>query len=100
MYLAIWGSCINFIIVSVIYVLRYAPVGVFSLIVGQLMQRNDFAKILEELGYFVLTSFLGLGIHGLLVLPLIYLVVARRNPLKLVYGCLEALLTAFSTSSR
>lgn len=79
---------------------RYSPVGVFFLIVGKLMELPDLVGTLAGLGLYMLTVLVGLVLHGCIVLPLVYLVVARRNPLKLVYGVLQALMTALATSSR
>lgn len=79
---------------------RYSPVGVFFLIVGKLMVLSDLGGTLTGLAMYMVTVLVGLVVHGCIVLPLVYLVVARRNPLKLVYGVLQALVTALATSSR
>ena len=79
---------------------RYSPVGVFFLIVGKLMVLSDLGGTLTGLAMYMVTVLVGLVVHSCIVLPLVYLVVARRNPLKLVYGVLQALLTALATSSR
>ena len=55
---------------------------------------------MEQLGLYMATVMLGLLIHGCLTLPLIYFLLTRSNPLKIVRGSLLALLTAFGTSSR
>jgi Na+/H+-dicarboxylate symporter len=41
----------------------------------------------------------GLGLHGFVVLPLIYFVVTKRSPLAFLKAMVPALLTAFSTAS-
>lgn len=79
---------------------RYSPVGVFFLIVGKLMELSDLSGTLAGLALYMVTVVVGLVIHGCFVLPLLYLIVARRNPLKLVYAVLQALMTALATSSR
>ena len=48
----------------------------------------------------MLTVLLGLFIHGCITLPLIYIIMTRSNPLKVIKAALQALLTAFGTSSR
>ena len=94
----VWGgSCASLLVPSCP---RYSPVGVFFLIVGKLMVLSDLGGTLTGLAMYMVTVLVGLVVHSCIVLPLVYLVVARRNPLKLVYGVLQALLTALATSSR
>ena len=51
------------------------------------------------MGRYMIAVTVGLGIHALVVLPLILLVVGRRNPLRYARQMGGALLTALSTSS-
>ena len=64
------------------------------------MEVDDVGTLFTDLGFYMLTVLLGLFIHGFITLPLIYLVIARRNPLNLYKGTLQALLVAFGISSR
>jgi solute carrier family 1 (high affinity glutamate transporter) protein 3 len=57
---------------------------------------NEFA----QLGWYMMTVLIGLFIHGLLVLPLIYFIFTRKNPYILLFQVGQALLTAFGTASR
>lgn len=57
-------------------------------------------KELQRLMGYMITVLLGLFIHGVIVLPLLLLLLARRNPIKYVYGMAQALVTALATSSR
>ena len=50
-------------------------------------------------GKYSFTVVFGLGVHGIIVLPLILLLIARRNPVKYLKGMSTALLNAFSTAS-
>jgi len=69
-------------------------------VAGKLAEVENIGTVVEEIGIYFATVLLGLFIHGVIVLPLIYLVLTRSNPLKLVKAVLQALLTAFGTSSR
>ena len=57
-------------------------------------------EMFTQLGYYMLTVLVGLAIHTFIILPLVYLVITRKNPYKFMYGMLQALLTAWGTASR
>ena len=83
------------------WIILLAPVGIFGLIATRIAKSGGggaFGTELARLGWFVGTVMLGLAIH-LLVLCLILLVLARRNPLRYLYVTARALLTAASTAS-
>ncbi len=86
----------------VLLVLFIAPVGIFALVASRLGQAGGgdafFAEI-ARIGLFAFTVIAGLAIHGVVVLPLILLFVARRNPWKHFTHVATALTTAFSTAS-
>ena len=82
-------------------IILLAPVGIFGLIATKITDSGGggaFGDELARLGWFVLTVLLGLAIH-LVVLSLILLIFARRNPLRYLYAIARALLTAMSTAS-
>jgi len=79
-----------------------APLGVFGLVASKIGGVGGGVAVVGELkkvGMYCFTVVLGLGIHGILVLPLILKIVGRRSPLQFLRGMSEALLTAFSTAS-
>lgn len=80
-------------------VIWYSPIGVLFLVANQVVSMNDPLKSFEQLGFYFLTVMAGLAIHGLIVLPLIYFVLVRKNPYKFMLGVLQAMLTALGTSS-
>ena len=83
-------------------VMWLAPVGVFGLVAGKLGDVGGGPAFLAEVakvGMYILTVLLGLAIHGIVVLPLILALAARRNPFRYLRALLPALTTAFSTGS-
>ena len=102
-------SAINFISVLndgvmriVHWIMVFAPIGIFGLVAGRIGRAGGFTKFLPELlavGKYSFTVIFGLAIHAVVVLPLILLLIGRRNPLIYAKGMGAALLNAFSTAS-
>ena len=96
-------SGINEAIMKIVHIIiTFAPIGIFGLIAGRMGQSGGWAGFLPELiklGWYASTVISGLLIHGLVILPLILLFVARRNVATFVNNQLPALTTAFSTAS-
>ena len=57
-------------------------------------------EALESLAVFVATVLFGLFSHAVMILPLIYLILTRQNPYKVIGGAKAALLTASATTNR
>lgn len=74
--------------------------GIMFLIAGKIVEMKDLAQVGGQLGMYTLSVIVGLLIHGLFVLPLLYLLVTKRNPYRFIGGLLQALITALGTSSR
>ena len=84
------------------WIMIFTPIGIFSLIAERIGIAGGGGAVMElamELGKYVLSVIAGLFIHGFIVLPIILLLFAKRNPLEYVQNLGKALLTAFSTAS-
>lgn len=81
------------------YVMWYSPIGIVFLVSGKILEIDDVSATVQKLGYYMLTVTLGLNIHCFIILPLGYLIICRKNPFKVYYGCLQAILTGLATSS-
>lgn len=60
---------------------------------------DDPETMFKNVSFLVLTSLLGLFIHGFVMLPLAYYIFTRKNVFKFAANMFEALLVAFTTSS-
>lgn len=79
---------------------RYSPFGIMCLIAGKVMSIPDLAKTAQQLGLYMVTVILGLVIHTVGTIFLIYFIVTRKNPLRFFKGVLQAWITALGTASR
>lgn len=86
-------------------VMWLAPVGIFGLVAGRFGKAlgtggmDAFVSQLSAVGLYMATVLAGLGVHAVVVLPLVLWLTTRRSPLAYARGMGSALLTAFSTAS-
>ena len=79
------------------WIIRTAPVGVFALL-ARVVGTTGF-DVFEALGWYMVTVLIALSVHAFGTLPLICLLVARRNPWRYARALSPALATAFSAAS-
>ncbi|KTG32372.1 hypothetical protein cypCar_00023805 [Cyprinus carpio] len=85
--------------VLVSWIMWYAPLGIMFLVAGKIVEMEDVGLLFASLGKYIACCVIGHAVHGLLVLPLIYFVITRKNPYTFLLGLVTALATAFGTSS-
>lgn len=81
-------------------IFRLAPIGICSIIAGNIVDASDITLLFKAMGLFVLANIGGNLIQAAIFYPVLYIIFVRRNPLKHLKGIISALLTAFGTSSR
>uniref|UniRef100_A0AC35U6B0 Amino acid transporter n=1 Tax=Rhabditophanes sp. KR3021 TaxID=114890 RepID=A0AC35U6B0_9BILA len=81
------------------YLMWFAPMGIVCLIAGNLLELDDLSDTAAVLGMYVITVMSALIIHTLINMPLLYFAITRKNPLTVVKGMMQALVTGFGTAS-
>ncbi|KAL5263234.1 hypothetical protein ACHWQZ_G008575 [Mnemiopsis leidyi] len=79
-------------------VLWYSPIGIMFLVMAEYTV-SDIGEYAKEILLYIVTVLVGLAIHFFVVLPLILLLLAKRNPLPYYRALLPAMATAFGTAS-
>lgn len=82
---------------GIMAIMIIAPYAIFMLVAAIFMDLGFAA--LKALGKYAATVLLGLFVHGFITLPLLVLIFARYNPLRLFKALSPALMTAWSTAS-
>ena len=80
--------------------LRYFPFGIIFLVAGKILDMQDPSTLGKKLGWSGITVLAGLFVHGLILLPLFYFILTRKNPFTYIRGLLQAMVIALATSSR
>lgn len=85
------------------FVIRFAPLGIFAIVMGLVgKQASDLSALKEcfrSFAFFVIVVWISLIVMGGIVLPVMVAFVAKVSPIKHIKQIYSALLVAFSTSS-
>ncbi|KAL7985073.1 hypothetical protein Chor_003643 [Crotalus horridus] len=94
-------QCLNESVMKIVAVtVWYFPFGIVFLIAGKILEMDDPSAIGKKLGFYAVTVLCGLVVHGLVILPMMYFFITKKNPIVFIRGILQALLIALATSSR
>uniref|UniRef100_A0A8C4R0H6 Amino acid transporter n=1 Tax=Eptatretus burgeri TaxID=7764 RepID=A0A8C4R0H6_EPTBU len=77
----------------------YFPFGIVFLIAGKILEMDDPKVMGKRLGLYSVAVVGGLIVHGMVILPLMFFVITKKNPIAFIRGILQALLIALATSS-
>ena len=92
-----WTGVHDVMIAITMWIMRFAPIGVFAL-VGKTFILSGF-EALESLGLFFVTVLAALAIHFFITLPVLLRFIGGVSPFAYYGRIVPAQLTAFSTSS-
>ncbi|XP_060933707.1 excitatory amino acid transporter 5 [Limanda limanda] len=93
-------QCINECVMKIINAaVWYFPFGIIFLVAGKILDMQDPSTLGKKLGWYGITVLAGLFVHGLVLLPLFYFLLTRKNPFTYIRGLLQALVIALATSS-
>ncbi|XP_055586752.1 excitatory amino acid transporter 3-like [Uranotaenia lowii] len=81
------------------WVIWLSPIGVLFLITAKLLEMEDLGEVFSKLGLYFAVVAGGIMFHGFVVLPLIYFLFLRKNPVRFVANMGQAIATAFGTAS-
>ncbi|XP_027800840.2 excitatory amino acid transporter 5 isoform X1 [Marmota flaviventris] len=93
-------QCLNESVMKIVALaVWYFPFGIVFLIAGKILEMDDPKAVRKKLGFYAITVVCGLVVHGLFILPLLYFLITKKNPIVFIRGVLQALLIALATSS-
>jgi Na+/H+-dicarboxylate symporter len=93
-----WESFQAVILKLTEWIIGFAPIGVFGLVLP-VLYNAPIGELIHTLSAFFLTVFLGLLIHLVIVLSILIKLFTQVNPFTHLKAMLPVLLTAFSTAS-
>ncbi|KAK4884594.1 hypothetical protein RN001_000865 [Aquatica leii] len=96
---AFFDSLSKVMMIITCWVIWLSPIGVFFLVIAQIMEVTSFITLLAQLGFYFGTVLLGLFLHCFGTLTVVYFVCTRTLPFRTIAGLSQVLTTAFGTAS-
>lgn len=91
---------LNAVVMSIMgYFLKLLPLGMFFWMLQEGLETGAPVQLLGSLSLFLVTALGCIAFHQFVLLPFLYLVLVRRNPVRYHFNLLPAILTAFGTAS-
>ncbi len=91
---------VNQAIMKMVHLIMWiAPIGVFGLVASRFAAEKEWQEVFASLAKYMATVLVGLGVHAFVVLPILCVVLGRRNPVGHFLAMVPAILTAWSTAS-
>lgn len=98
-FLSFFRSSTN-IILRILRVLIWStPVGVASLIAKTIASTSNLDETFQKLGKYFLTIACGLIVWGFVLIPIVFLVVRRQNPIRFLGSIAPSMMIVFATGS-
>lgn len=92
-----WLNTITMIVTE--FVIHMTPIAAMFLVLPHVILVEKLSILFQSLGWYTLIIMIGLYIHVIIILPLIYWMITTRNPFKFIMNMSSALTTAFGTAS-
>jgi len=81
------------------WVIHFGPLGILSLVLYQILRIEDIGSTVSQMGLYILTILIVLFIHAWILMPLVFLIITRKNPYRFMYNVMDVLPTVITTSS-
>ncbi|CAG2110692.1 unnamed protein product [Medioppia subpectinata] len=76
-----------------VIIIQFTPLAVLFLVLPQLLSVKDLNELLGSVGWYTLTVLVGIFIHGTIILPIIFIICTRQNPLTFISKMSAAMMT-------
>ncbi|XP_022241541.1 excitatory amino acid transporter 2-like isoform X2 [Limulus polyphemus] len=91
---------VNAVIMKILqFLLWILIIGMFFWMCEEGLKTPSVTEMFQNIGLYLVTVFTGYAIHQLFLLPALYLIIVRKNPLKFFVNILPVFFTAIGTSS-
>merc|ERR1719167_1076677 len=97
--LLLLGEINNIMMLITKWIIFTSPFCLIFLIAGNIVGMDEPEKALTPMLLYFATVLVGIFIHGLAILPLLYWIITRKNPYRFMLNMANVLMMAFGTAS-